>query len=366
MADARTAVKRKLRSFAVLLVDGLNVMLRQFWAYPDLRSPSGIPTGAIFGVVNRIREAVDRFAPSRVIVCWDGGRSAWRRAVFAWYKDRPRSESRADLSECFAQREPLRELLEQMGCDQVEVEGVEADDLIAWFAQGGWLPSDPIVKKTPIQGLFYVRHGRGVCNVDHGDFVILSSDRDFYQLVDAHTSVYLGVSAGKGRAVEHVTLETFHEATMSAKLPNGVADPGEWAAYRVVNGDASDNIPSVRGLGGEKRWPSVYGTLLAMGYAGNTQDCFLGRDEVGVAGSFGAAVVESWNLLERNTILMDLNFAVGMLEQKKIDPAKALVVGRWDERAFEIACSRYAFWSALQDWGAWRGTFRGLAERRNG
>ena len=324
----------------ILLVDANNCLLRSFFAYPDLCAPDGVPTGALYGVVNRIREAVEKFQPSRVVACWDGGRAAWRRHVFSGYKDRPRSESSPDLSPCFAQWAPLRALLTAMGVDQIKVEGVEADDLIAWFS---------LVPEA-------------VC----GDVVILSTDRDFYQLVTdgaAATSVYYGITPKKG-GVEHVTLETFRNATISATLPSGAEDPGEWAAYRVVNGDASDKIPGVRGLSGEKRWSSVYGTLCAMGYEGDGLDYFIGRDEVGVAGSFGAVVAENWELLQRNTILMSLPFAVGMLEQQRIDPAKHVEAGAWDERAFKHAIARYAFQSALSRWGEWRDTFRGLAERR--
>lgn len=319
-------------------------------ALSDLRTPSGRPTGALFGVANRVREAVERFKPSRVLVCWDGGRSSWRRAVFAGYKDRPRSESSPDLAECFAQRDDLKALLAVLGCDQVEVAGVEADDVIAYYA---------VAADAPFTWV---------------GCVILSSDRDFYQLVGERVSVYLGALPGKGRTVEHVTLGTFREATVSARLPSGVADPGEWAAYRVVNGDASDRIPGVTGLSGEKRWARVYPTLRRMGYRGDALDFFVAREPLAL-GSFAdpldpaelatrRAVAERWNLLERNAVLQSLPFAVGMLERLKVNPGKSVVAGAWDERAAERACGRHAFRSALERWDLWRDAFGGLAERR--
>ena len=297
----------------------------------------------------RFHLKVDGVELSRIM---DGGRAAWRRHVFSGYKDRPRSELSPDLLSCFAQRAPLRALLTTMGVDQIEVEGVEADDLIAWCAT----PADPDLGNI-------APHLKAAV-------VILSTDRDFYQLVDGRTTIYYGITPKKG-GVEHVTLETFRDATTSATLPSGAADPGEWAVYRIVNGDASDKIPGVKGMAGEKRWAKVYPILQKMGYRGDVQDFFIAQECLGVGGcadivelSVRSAVAENWSLLERNAVLMDLRFAVGMLEQQRIDPAKHIEAGAWDERAFKHAIARYAFQSALSRWGEWRDAFRGLDERR--
>lgn len=349
MADASRPVARKrARPAPLVVVDGTNALIRNFFAYPDLRSPSGRPTGATFGVANRIREAVELFEPARVVVCWDRGRAAWRRAVFAGYKDRSESSSSLDLADCFAQKPDLLELLGQLGCDSVEADGVEADDLVAWYA------------------LRYTEPDAW------GGCVIVSTDRDFYQLVGDTTSVYYGAAPGKGRDVEHVTLETFRDATSSAKLPGGTAGPGEWAAYRIVNGDSSDRIPGVRGLSGEKRWAGVYPALVSMGYAGDALEFFIARGDY--AGSFDAfdeatlpharAVAENWSLLERNAILMDLWFSVGMLESKGVDPERHASAGAWDERAAERACGRHNFQTAVRAWTRWVDAFGAMAARR--
>ena len=320
-----------------VLIDGNNCLLKSYFAYPDLRSPSGAPTGAAFGVVSRVYELLQLHDPTRVVVAWDAGRAAWRKRLFPGYKERVRSDQRLDLTDCFAQKPAIEELLDVFGIGRLSREGTEADDVIAALA----LQASDAGERA----------------------VIVSSDRDYHQIVCDGVSVRDG-SGKDGRLIEASTFEA----------STGWASPQKWLTYRVVNGDASDAIPRVAGLSGEKRFADVW-TLLRgeMAYGGDPVEFFVdGRRPTRVESyslypKLWAALtaLEAWACLGRNALLMDLRFAVTMLEWQA--PAASIVWGTWDARRAERVCARLNFQSVVRKWSDWVRVFdahHALADKR--
>jgi DNA polymerase-1 len=122
----------------LLLVDGSSYLYRAFHALPELQSPRGEPTGAIYGVLNMLRRlSADHKAQARACV-FDARGPTFRDAQYPEYKaNRPPMD--AALA---AQIEPLKEAVAALGWPVLAVEGVEADDVIATLAeeakQKGW------------------------------------------------------------------------------------------------------------------------------------------------------------------------------------------------------------------------------------
>ena len=193
----------------LLLVDGSSYLYRAFHALPELKSPKGEPTGAIYGVLNMLRKlAADYKAQARACV-FDAKGKTFRDEQYAEYKaNRPSMPD--DLA---AQVAPLREAVEALGWPVLVVDGVEADDVIATLAEQakrkGWRS------------------------------VISTGDKDLTQLVDEHVTW-----------VNTMSNETLDSAGVEKKF--GVP-PEKIVDYLTLVGDAIDNIPGVHGVGPEDR-----------------------------------------------------------------------------------------------------------------
>src|SRR6267143_706383 len=203
----------------LLLVDGSSYLYRAFHALPELKSPKGEPTGAIYGVLNMLRRlAADYKAQARAVVFDAKGRT-FRDDQYPEYKAH-RAPMPDDLS---AQVEPLSEAIRALGCPVLTVEGVEADDVIATLAdeatRRGWRA------------------------------VISTGDKDLAQLVD-----------GRVTLVNTMSNETLD--IEGVKLKFGVP-PEKIVDYLTLVGDAIDNTPGVDKVGPKTaaRWIHQYGSL---------------------------------------------------------------------------------------------------------
>src|SRR6267378_1216023 len=203
----------------LLLVDGSSYLYRAFHALPELKSPKGEPTGAIYGVLNMLRRlAADYKAQARAVVFDAKGRT-FRDDQYPEYKAH-RAPMPDDLS---AQVEPLSEAIRALGWPVLTVEGVEADDVIATLAdeatRRGWRA------------------------------VISTGDKDLAQLVD-----------GRVTLVNTMSNETLD--IEGVKLKFGVP-PEKIVDYLTLVGDAIDNIPGVDKVGPKTaaRWIEQYGSL---------------------------------------------------------------------------------------------------------
>jgi DNA polymerase-1 len=195
-----------------LLVDGFNLAYRCFHALPELTRPDGFPTGALHGWVKSLWKLIDLEKPDATLVFFDLGESADRVALLADYK-----AQRKPMPEALrAQIEPIKQLTRAMGLAGIEQMGVESDDLLASEA---------------------VKLAR-----DGHDVVIVSSDKDFAQIVDDRIKIMLPPPSANPK----LGWRLLDAAGVQEKF--GVP-PVQIAAYLALVGDTSDNIPGLEGVG---------------------------------------------------------------------------------------------------------------------
>ena len=216
----------------VLVIDALNMYFRAYIVDPSL-STNGQPIGGVKGFLKILNKLVRETKPDKVVVCWDGsGGSRKRKAINKNYKEgrspirlnrdiRNLSESEEATNKIWQQTR-LFEYLNQMPIIQFIFESVEADDVISHVVQ------------SP--------HLRG------WQKVIVSSDKDFFQLLDEETVLYRPVQKevlNRERIVENFGIH-----------------PVNFALARAVVGDKSDNLEGIRGVGlstVSKRFPAMAG-----------------------------------------------------------------------------------------------------------
>jgi len=189
----------------LVLVDGSSYLYRAFHALPPLITSTGIPTGAVKGVIAMMRRMVKDYPGSPVVVVFDAKGKTFRDELYKEYKSH-RPPMPDDLRQ---QIEPIHQIIRAMGLPLLMVDGVEADDVI------GTLALESSAKQRPV--------------------VISTGDKDMAQLVN-----------------EYVTLvNTMTETHLGRQ---GVIDkfgvpPELIIDYLALIGDKSDNIPGVPGVG---------------------------------------------------------------------------------------------------------------------
>lgn len=198
----------------LLLLDANSLLHRAFHALPSLTTSLGEQTGAVYGFTLALLKAIGAFRPLWIVAAFDMAAPTLRHQAFKEYKA-TRVKAPEEL---YMQVASVKELLNALHIPVLEKEGFEADDIIgtvANMARQGKLKS---VEET----------------------VILSGDMDTLQLVDEHTKV----SAMKKGIKDSVL---FDEQEAQKKF--GGLRPGQIPDLKGLCGDASDNIPGVRGVG---------------------------------------------------------------------------------------------------------------------
>ena len=200
----------------ILIIDSHNQFIRSAVVNPTL-SPSGQPIGGIVGFLKSLQKQIRLFEPDRVILCWDGfGGSTKRKIINKNYK-----EGRAPIKinwhttlsedQIYANRAwqmgKLMEILNELPFVQLMLDGTEADDLISYIKITYW----------------------------NEDKIIVSSDKDFYQIVDEKTKVYRPIT-------EEIVDVQF-------VLDKHFIHPNNFVIARSIAGDDSDNLDGVRGAG---------------------------------------------------------------------------------------------------------------------
>lgn len=203
----------------LVLIDGMSVFYRGYYAMPGLSLPDGTPTGGVFGFASIAIEVIKKLDPDYVVVAWDKSKTATskRKEIFPEYKA-GRTRPPDDF---FAQIPLLHELLRSFGWPLLEIDDYEADDII------GTISVQATEKDI--------------------ETCIVSGDYDMMQLLSKHTSVYINK---KGSDMMRFT-ETEFEEKYGVKLE-------QFIDYKALVGDSSDNIPGVKGIG-----PKAAQTLLA-------------------------------------------------------------------------------------------------------
>ena len=194
----------------IVLVDGNNLLYRSYFAtaYSGnlMKNSKGFPTNALFGFINMINKIIVDEKPEYMMVAFDKGKT-FRHEKYTTYKG-TRAETPDDLK---AQFKLSRELCKALGIKAIEIDNYEADDIIGTFA-----------KK---------------CNEENLEGLIISSDKDLLQLISPNVKVKL--------------LKT-HDFIMmdESEFKNTYGlDPIKMIDLKALMGDASDNIPGVKGIG---------------------------------------------------------------------------------------------------------------------
>jgi DNA polymerase-1 len=207
-AHNATVVKSDARK--VILLDGHSLAFRAFFALPDtLVTSSGQVTNAVYGFTAMLIKLLADERPQAVIVCFDKGAPQFRLDDYAEYK-----ANRAETPEGFRQQLPLiREVLAALRIPTVELNGYEADDLLATLT----------------------KH----CREEGSEVVIVTGDRDILQLVGEDVSVIM-----TRRGISDVI--RYDGPTVIERY--GVA-PEKWIDFVALKGETSDNLPGIPGVG---------------------------------------------------------------------------------------------------------------------
>ena len=201
------------------LVDGSSYLYRAFHAMPNLTNSHGEPTGALLGVANMIRRLLNEESPEHIAVVFDARGPTFRHEMYPEYKAN-RPPMPAELRQ---QVEPILEFVRLLGLPLLQIEGVEADDVIGTLS-----------RQAEEAGL---------------DCVISTGDKDMAQLVSKHTT--LTNTMTDTRTDRDGVVDTF-----------GV-QPEQFIDFLALTGDASDNIPGVEKCGPKTaaKWLNAWGDL---------------------------------------------------------------------------------------------------------
>lgn len=212
----------------LLLLDGHSLAYRAFYALPveNFSTSTGQPTNAVYGFTSMLVNLLRDERPTHVAVAFDVSRRSFRTERFADYK----ATRSASPPEFKGQVELIKQVVHALGISTVELEGFEADDLIATLTTHG---------------------------ADAGlDVEIVSGDRDTFQLVNERVTVLYprkGVS----------DLATMTPTAIEEKY--GLT-PAQYPDFAALRGDPSDNLPGIPGVGEKTavKWLSAYGDLAGL------------------------------------------------------------------------------------------------------
>ena len=209
----------------LLVIDGNSIANRAFFGIKLLTTKDGRYTNAIFGFLNILNSLLKECSPDEVAVAFDLKAPTFRHKMYDGYK-----ATRHGMPDELAQQMPvLKELLTDLGYRQVTAEGWEADDLLGTLA--------------------------AACDARKDDCFLATGDRDSLQLVSETTTVLLATTAlGRSKTV------AMDVAAIEEKY--GI-QPKQLIEVKSLMGDASDNIPGVRGIGEKTALALVqkFGTL---------------------------------------------------------------------------------------------------------
>jgi DNA polymerase-1 len=248
----------------VMVIDALNMFIRNYIVNPMISS-NGNPIGGAVGFLNSVKKLMREAKPDQVIICWDGaGGSQKRRQTVKEYKQG---------------RRILMEMLNEMPIIQLMLDRVEADDIISM-----------VVSNTRYKGW---------------QKVIVSSDKDFLQLLDEETVLYRPIQK-KAWTKKTVTEEY------------GIT-PENFVLARAIAGDKSDNLVGVRGAG----LPTISKRLsfLNEDTLHTLQEIYDYCSETDSKVKFYSNVVENWDLVETsqkiNWALDNFEFELNATELKR-------------------------------------------------
>ncbi len=279
----------------ILLIDGMNTLIRSFSLLKAM-NPTGTHVGGFVGFLRSLGYVTRIFDPTRVIVVWDGkGGSGNRQNINPNYKaqratsrithwglyDTKEEETEALIGQLFR----VQDYLDCLPIHQIMIEKLEADDIIAYLSKRA---SGSQVKKV----------------------TIVSSDKDFLQLIDDTVEVYAPIKK-----------KTFTKSNVIDEIK---VLPENYNLVKALLGDSSDNLPGVKGLGIKtilSEWKSF--THDPNASLQDVWDHCETQMELEKPKKIFAKILHSFNKVQDNFIMMDLHQT--QLDETEINYVKEIM-----------------------------------------
>lgn len=209
----------------LFLIDGMSIVFRAYHAMANsgLKSKDGEPTGAVFAFSNIITSLLEKYDPENIAVVFDRAEPTFRHDIYPEYK-----ANRAEFPEDLVPQLPrIKELLDLINIPRFEIAGFEADDIIGTLA-----------KKA---------------SGDNWQVVCITSDKDYFQLVDGNISLLKPGKRG----------EDFESVGIPDVLNKFGVTPDKVIDVLGLIGDSSDNVPGIKGIGEKTAIPLIqqYGSI---------------------------------------------------------------------------------------------------------
>lgn len=212
----------------LMLMDGHSLAYRAFFALPaeNFTTATGQPTNAIYGFASMLANTLRDEEPTHFAVAFDVSRKTWRSEEFTEYKAN-RSKTPDEFK---GQVELIGELLDAMHVSRFAVDGFEADDVIATLAT-----------QAEAEGF---------------DVLIVTGDRDSFQLVSEHTTV-LYPTKGVSELTRFTPEKVFEKYGLT---------PAQYPDFAALRGDPSDNLPGIPGVGEKTaaKWINQFGSFVEL------------------------------------------------------------------------------------------------------
>ena len=307
----------------VLVVDGLNTFIRAFSVNPAINE-DGLHVGGIIGFLKSLRYTLNFIKPSRCIIVFDGkDGSKRRRKIYPQYKETRKIKKRLnrnvdwgtapqDEEESLKQQiGRLIEYLEHLPLTLISVDGIEADDTMAYISQQ-LLPESNII--------------------------LMSTDKDFLQLVDDRVKVW---SPTKKKM--YTPDSVFEEYGIHSK---------NMLTYRILDGDKSDNINGIKGAGIKsiiKYCPQIttdrkFDVMDLMDFAKNSDSKIKLLENI----------KNSSNIIKRNYLLMQLNKVdIPKHTMRKIQGAVNNEIPKLIKFKFQSMFLKDKLWSQIPNLDLW-------------
>ena len=314
----------------VVVIDALNMFIRNYIVNPMI-STNGNPIGGAVGFVNSVKKLMRESKPDQVIICWDGaGGSQKRRQTVKEYKKGRKPlrknyevEGMSEQSEkenMVWQQRILMEMLNEMPIIQLMLDRVEADDIISMIVNSpkynGWQK------------------------------VIVSSDKDFLQLLDDETVLYRPIQ--KKAWTKNTVIEEY-----------GIS-PENFVIARAIAGDKSDNLAGIKGAGLPtiaKRLPFLIDN--EMHTLSEVYDhCANAEGKL----KFRERIVEDWDVVETNYKVMNLTPpSISVQGRRKVN--YALDNFEFELNATELKRASVEHGFGSYDWSELMAMLRGIVEK---
>jgi len=189
----------------VFLIDGSSFLYRAYYGLRPLHTPQGAPVQAVYSFCRMIKKLIDTFSPEHIALVWDSKGKTTRHEMYAEYK----ATRQAPPSDLFDQKKLIVDFADAILLPQIAQVGIEADDIMYSIAQE------------------QKKHGF-MC-------VFITADKDMSQAIDTQTIMF---DPFKDEFIDQEAFEAKRGFAVE-KLP----------FYFALLGDASDNIPGVKGIG---------------------------------------------------------------------------------------------------------------------